>query len=106
MTRRCRACDGIGRIPVPVCGEYVYPVCLVCDGARCVEERIGPEDAIADAETLRATWRIGRARSPIRIGGGAYGPALIAWTLPALPDHVAARRAARAAFRAVPGLRA
>lgn len=102
-TRDCLVCYGTGTTGVH------FWVCPVCLGTGRVEDRIGVEDAVADARTLQGVaWdlpkphisnTLRKARffgrqvvAEIEIGGD--------WGL-----GVLAMSAARAAFRAVPALR-
>lgn len=128
--RACNGCDGSGYVHRPDffsdmphtshaatcwCGATECESCL---GTGRVVDHIPAADAVADAETLRAAfWDEGggaewtdapRGMLVNALRASDYGEASIAETCPAgriqvVYAHAAA--AARAAFRAVPGLR-
>jgi len=75
------------------------PACPVCLGAGRISDRMPVADALADAETLRV---VGMNAGPLPTVRWLY---VLSWTLPQFPDWKTAHHAARAAFRAVPGLR-
>lgn len=105
QTRACAACGGSGMI-WQWCDKsrtrderVVCPVCLWRNNGR-ISDRMPAADAMADAETLRLHGMPGDIRE--------YGAtaALLLYTtemVDAAPHY--ARLEARAAFRAVPGLR-
>jgi hypothetical protein len=108
-TRECRGCSGTG-CKYPLCegrrGRLILNAhsveciaCPVCAGSGQVEAKPGVRDAVADAETL--TENVDLRRIAL-----AFRDVLIAREQ-GLPWFGArgARQAARAAFRAVPGLR-
>ena len=113
MAHKCAACGGSGRkfLP-PKEGSTHQPngrhiKCPTCLGSGRISDRMPVADAMADAETLRVhTARL--------LGGGHAWAALQhgviaerrAWQGKTAEAASFAREAARAAFRAVPGLRA
>lgn len=135
MNRECKACDGTGMLRGVIetvrriglrCGScaqrmgagnaylqfgghhYCSVVCLPhpcvpCLGSGRISERIPASDAVADAETLRLS---GGAKWIGACAGASYAAYAHAWA----SDYSGFTRwtvlqDARAAFRAVPGLR-
>jgi len=100
-TRDCRACGGDGRdirhSAIP--SLSTFRPCPVCLGSGRVSDVIPAQDAVADAEIL--WWEIDHHWRGII--SDRIGRALIQ-TWPSSAGKYA-RQAARAAFRAVPGLR-
>lgn len=92
----CSACDGVSKIEEPnTLGLDTWHRCEVCLGASRISDRMPVSDALADAETLR------RELGPsVQIGNRYLG----LLDDPRQSGKVA-RVVARAAFRAVPGLR-
>lgn len=104
-SHECDACGGTGRY------TFYYPAnpiirahinCPVCLGAGAISDRMPAADAQADASTL-TSYLIGYG-NPWKTRA-----AVLAWTPWPLNDdsinHYDVITAARAAFRAVPGLR-
>lgn len=91
----CAACGGDGVI-------HLFENCPVCLGAGAISDRMPAADAQADASTL-TSYLIGYG-NPWKTRA-----AVLAWTPWPLNDdsinHYDVITAARAAFRAVPGLR-
>ena len=114
---KCGACGGLGRIDKPhrIGGSSFYDgyatlvFCPVCLGSGRISDRMPAADAMADAETLlnlSYTEPKDWAAEAWNTGG------FIRWYLDrengiCEPEYLAvvAESAARAAFRAVPGLR-
>lgn len=99
MTRPCKACEGTGysallcsRAPRCMCMDHP---CEACAGSGQVSERIPAADAVADAETLRFALQDAGLGLALFYRADAFN---------AEPPHET-RVCARAAFRAVPGLR-
>ena len=95
----CAACGGSGLVPRYFEGQqYMCPVCL---GAGSISDKMPARDAVADADTLTSCL--------IAYGNAWKARALLNWTTwplnSAVIDYYDAIHAARAAFRAVPGLR-
>jgi len=115
MRRQCLACNGTGCDGgcnyVQPCNLFLKDVqyerghleCPVCLGSGKVEDRIGREDALADAATLRAYLSGYDSRPAFDLRAG-IGKALTVLQHLGLTRR-AAREAAHAIFRAVPGLR-
>lgn len=95
-TRPCLACEGRGwlacRRDEP--GWRLVKDCPVCLGSGRVEAKPSVRDALADAETLRANNYLDGVSSDC-----------LRTPMSALWSYIDARGSARAAFRAVPGLR-
>lgn len=89
-THKCDACGGTGG------GTYDArnPPCPVCLGSGTISDRMPVADAVADAETLRANNYLDGVSSDC-----LRAPMSTLWS------YIDARGSARAAFRAVPGLR-
>jgi hypothetical protein len=115
-TRDCRACGGTGEPVCSWCSEGIHyttnfgctdsahwpeTACPVCLGSGRVEDRIPASDAVADAETLRLVAD-GKVATLLR--GAENGRRSVAIEY-AYHGQGVAKGAARAAFRAVPGLR-
>lgn len=101
---------GWGRV---TCSPVETPSpCPVCRGAGRISDRMPAADALADAETLRLLWheRAEGFNLPDRFRVEHQTVALF-WQAGSLGHYIphecadSARDAARAAFRAVPGLR-
>lgn len=117
--RACKACEGTGSQNPRFRhrgGETAWresragQACLACIGTGRVTERIPASDAIADAETLRRNSRL--PGSGPRFHWDVFDAEnMAAWSFVTervngiVTGHPAALAAARAAFRAVPGLR-
>lgn len=122
MTHPCDACGGFAYLCGGCSGGGRYwdirhscarVACPVCRGAGRFPDRMPARDAVADAETLRMVcglipagiFGIGTAAAMLR------EPYTNSWDGPELRDALEylapaqARLNARAAFRAVPGLR-
>jgi hypothetical protein len=113
-TRPCRACGGTGcaeflsfsRPCCLACDGTGCPICLACDGTGRIEDTgyMPASDAQADARTLIESLdgerALGLRRLRTALQDARNWGACMSWS-----DH-AATMAARAAFRAVPGLRA
>lgn len=93
QTHECAACGGSGS---EWDGDIDY-VCPVCLGAGRISDKMSVRDAVADAETLGT--EIAEASYLVRTLG------LLHKRTGELAAVLYARGAARAAFRAVPGLR-
>ena len=123
-THACDACGGFGYYCGEKCGgrgnvwdithSCVRVPCNVCLGAGSFPDQMPVADAVADAETLRAvafdhTEPIRREWTEFRLtlwGAEYYGGVSVVWPPPTISDSVnMSTLAARAAFRAVPGLR-
>ena len=114
--RACMACGGIGWVQAPdiirdTDGHvYSQALCPVCAGKRRISDRMPAADALADAETLRRVWTR-RVRARTLVGRAAERGLDVVRMRPWLGDEAVslagrfATEAARAAFRAVPGLR-
>jgi hypothetical protein len=101
VTRPCKGCDGSGAAPKRF--DPVWPFadpkhCPACLGSGRVTDGPYRRDAEVDAETLRPTGMLWETQ-------GWVSSAVV--QDPRFPERAIAcyRRAARAAFRAVPGLR-
>lgn len=99
MTRPCRACEGTpgAGIYAPEIGRRLF--CVACRGTARIEDRIPARDAELDAETLRGNLSVRPWQH-----GGWYREVRAARVL-TIASHTAIVECARAAFRAVPGLR-
>lgn len=108
-TRECKGCDGTGENGLPFGAGFDN--CPACGGETVIHERIGREDAIADAETLHCNWWAAGSESPFvhlpllaaENGLRAATKISLEWHMESADWHASV--AARAAFRAVPGLR-
>lgn len=108
--RLCRICGGSGLNEDWRGGDLVesWELCAACGGDGQFPARVPASDAMADAETLRLAW-VDRAR---RLYGVPESFIVVFHTTAhmwrnaeILECYNSARYAARAAFRAVPGLR-
>jgi hypothetical protein len=124
VSRPCSACDGEGFFVIRCCGGTCsdggarFEECEACEGMGRVEDRIPARDAELDAETLELLVSVPRRLLSARRRRLADNLITAAYALPAewLRDPAFsgfmaaraedARKAARAAFRAVPLLRA
>lgn len=103
---KCDACGGTGDELEPFNGlPYACDVCL---GAGTISDVMPARDAVADAETLRAS--IPAAVFPPKTGNDFRTANLLTFVPEWDRDYsqivsFVAREDARAAFRAVPGLR-
>ena len=105
MSHECAGCGGSGKratVGLPrLSQDWRDRVCLVCLGSGRISDRMPARDAVADAETLTSCL--------IAYGNAWKARALLNWTTWPLSsviiDYYDAIHAARAAFRAVPGLR-
>jgi hypothetical protein len=93
QTRECGGCGGTGQVHHD---GTAYNLCWACDSTGKVEDRIGLEDAKADAITLEAA-----AETEPRIKDLLWKARYGRWNL--VKSWVKA--SAHAAFVAVPGLR-
>jgi hypothetical protein len=105
-TRECRGCDGRAW-SLPYDTEHIgwsaCPDCPICLGSGQVEAKPSVRDAEADAETLRGMTHTKPATNMTRQGIARAGLGIAFETVHDGPALV--QNAARAAFRAVPGLR-
>jgi len=106
----CSACGGTGKKPA-WCGiEPAVPQCRVCLGSGRISDRMPAADAMADAETLRPL-SVDSDHTQLHVADAKlaqeYGNDAAAWMAHESADLAAtyATVAARAALRAVPGLR-
>lgn len=97
---------GWGRV---TCSPVETPSpCPVCRGAGRISDRMPAADAVADAETLRLALKITKSGNPDCYVKGGFAvaalvhPGVVHQLDAAVPYAI---EAARAAFRAVPGLR-
>lgn len=116
--RACAACDGTGRQPAwcEPCASYhgMDRRCAACTGTGRILESIPASDAIADAETLFSAARVHydyvSGEFVLNVLNEDAMTARL-WQAGLLGHYISyecadsARDAARAAFRAVPGLR-
>lgn len=112
-THECAACCGDGKVPYTHHrGWACVKPCPVCLGAGRISDVMPVSDSIADAETLRGSWEIvyEHTTGEFAITGLTERTTAHLWTSGFggyIPGECAeaASAAARAAFRAVPGLR-
>lgn len=119
--RDCRACGGTGEMGQTTADGFtigtIWRDCPVCLGSGRISDRVSREEVMVDAETLRVYQDEFRDVPAVWVAADA-GAWAAAWTraedrtLFRPPDagmadraYSSAKRAARAAFRAVPALR-